>query len=279
MTKNSKSNKRKSARGAAKSRGPRRRARNPRSGATGTTERGKLSGTAVTESFVPLFPAKTTKWLRYCDDFSLSSSLGVMTTYVYSANGLYDPNITGTGHQPMGFDTMMSYYEHYHVERCRWKAVFRNTGNDGGFCGARVDADVTPLSNYIQALENGRMVYDILDKTGTTYSWKQLQGEVNLLTLAGLTRTNFLADGNLRGTAAANPSEQTYLHFSLWNPLGSNAICDVSLTLEFLAVFTEPRPLTQSLTRVAEIEEKMSYVKLDSPPACCAACLKNSAAT
>lgn len=227
-----------------------------------TSEGGKLSGTSVTNSFIPIFPTKVIRWLRYCTDFSLSSSLGVMATHVFSASGLYDPDITSTGHQPLGFDEMMRHYEHYHVLVCRWKVVFRNTGNDGGFVGARVDADASPLSVYTDALENGRMASDILDKAGTTYSWKELQGVVDNVKVMGLTRANYLADGNSRGTVTSNPSEQTYLHFSMWNPFGTNCTCQGSITLEFLACFTEPRPLAPSLRRVPD-EDKF---EICAPP-------------
>lgn len=265
MTKNS--SKRNSNRAVAtRNQRPRNRRGSKRTrGGPATTEGGKLSGTSVVSSFIPIFPTKTTRWLRYCTDFSLSSSLGVMQTHVFSANGLYDPDTTSTGHQPLGFDEMMRHYEHYHVLLCRWRVVFRNTGNDGGYCGARVDADSTPLSVYTDALENGRMVSDVLDKAGTTLSWKELRGDVNVVKVAGLTRANFLADGNLRGTVTSNPAEQTYLHFSVWNPFGTNVTCQGSITLEFLACFTEPRPLAPSLKRVT-LEDAFDHCTLSPLP-------------
>ena len=35
--------------------------------------------------------------LRYCENISVDPGAGVAGTYTYSANGLYDPNISGTG--------------------------------------------------------------------------------------------------------------------------------------------------------------------------------------
>lgn len=47
---------------------------------------------------------------RYCETRVVNGTTGALGTYVYSANGLFDPNITGTGHQPYGFDQMIAYY-------------------------------------------------------------------------------------------------------------------------------------------------------------------------
>lgn len=38
---------------------------------------------------------------------------GVVGSYVFQINGPYDPNVTGIGHQPLGFDQLMLMYEHY----------------------------------------------------------------------------------------------------------------------------------------------------------------------
>ena len=35
--------------------------------------------------------------------------------YVFKANDIYDPNFTGTGHQPLGHDTYEAIYTHYDV--------------------------------------------------------------------------------------------------------------------------------------------------------------------
>ncbi len=53
--------------------------------------------------------------LAYADYFSINPTTGAPATYVFSCNGLYDPNITGTGHQPHGFDQLMQNYKNYQV--------------------------------------------------------------------------------------------------------------------------------------------------------------------
>jgi len=55
-------------------------------------------------------PAAKRVQMRYCETINLASTVGAMGTYEWSANDLFDPNITGAGHQPYGFDQWMTFY-------------------------------------------------------------------------------------------------------------------------------------------------------------------------
>ena len=64
------------------------------------------------------FPKQSTVRLSYVDEIQLPNNLAGLTTYYdFSANGCYDPNITSTGHQPIGFDQWMGVYWHYIVNK------------------------------------------------------------------------------------------------------------------------------------------------------------------
>lgn len=242
----SKASKRGTRKGKPRSR-EMRKARKGRSAPT-TFHGNENTAPAVLSGFTPLFPTKTVRQLRYNDDVPISSTGGVMTSYVFSANGMYDPNITSTGHQPMGYDQIMLYYEHYHVFRCRWKVVFRNLGGYGGYAGVRIDADVGAIVSPSDAIENGRMVYGPFD-VGTALTWREFSGTVNIPAVQGMTRANFLASEALRGGISSNPSEQTYIHCLMWNPNGQNMAGRINVTLEYTSVFTEVKPIIPSFTR------------------------------
>lgn len=70
--------------------------------------------------------------LCYADYFSLDPGIGAPTTYVFSCNGLYDPNITSTGHQPHGFDQMMVNYNNYIVTASAIEVVLFPYANVAG---------------------------------------------------------------------------------------------------------------------------------------------------
>lgn len=61
------------------------------------------------------FPARMRAKLRYNETFGLVSTAGALNVYTFYTNGLYDPNYSGGGHQPMYFDQFMAVYDHYKV--------------------------------------------------------------------------------------------------------------------------------------------------------------------
>lgn len=50
--------------------------------------------------------------LRYYETFSLNPVSGGIAVNVFRANSCYDPNLTGSGHQPAGFDQYIAMYKH-----------------------------------------------------------------------------------------------------------------------------------------------------------------------
>ena len=198
------------------------------------------------ERSIPLFPPKWTGMLRYADYFSLTTTSGAVNTYVLSANGMFDPNITGTGHQPAGFDQMMLSYEHYTVRTARITASFINQ-NTFTFptCAVSVRAGTTPVTNIQQIVEDGMLVSQRLLGANSTSSICLLKTACNVAKFGGV--SNLLDNPDYKGTIAANPVEQSYFHVQTWSNDASTSIVTVEVVIEYVATFTEPRALTQSL--------------------------------
>lgn len=69
---------------------------------------------SYTPSLGPLgFPKKLKATLRYSETNVITISANTYGNYVFACNGLFDPNITGTGTQPFYFDQLMAIYDHY----------------------------------------------------------------------------------------------------------------------------------------------------------------------
>lgn len=196
---------------------------------------------------MPLFPPRVSKWLRYSTTFALTATSGVPTTYVLRANDLFDPDFTSTGHQPMGFDQMMVYYNHFCVTAARLRVIARNAGSTAPTVFIRVDADSTALTVIDRIVEFGGCVTESLESKGGYGANKEMALAVSIPRVQGVPLAAILADVNLRGTAAASPSEVSYFHIGLWDSAGNTSLAQFDVILEQEATFTEPRDISQSL--------------------------------
>jgi hypothetical protein len=209
---------------------------------------------------MPLFPARTTKTLRYSGNFGLSSTSGVVASYVLRANDLFDPDFTGTGHQPMGFDQMMVFYNHFCVTHARLVVTAKAATGTASTVAVRVDASSTPLTVIDQIIEFGGLVQVELESIGNFGANKVLELRASIPKLQGVSMSAMTADPTLRGDAATSPTEISYFHIQCWNAAGVTSAVNISFILEQRAVFMEPRDATESFLRAPVVESK-----LDSP--------------
>lgn len=216
---------------------------------------------------MPLFPARIRKRLRYCTSASLASTSGLLSTYQFRANDLFDPDYTSTGHQPMGFDQMMVFYNHFAVDRAMIKVQFTNLASGPMRVGIRLDAGNVPLTNYTQMLEFGGLTDDVLESKSVYGSSKTLQASVDIAKIQGIPRKNITTDPSLRGDAVTSPTEITYFHVVIWDPLGNGGTVNFDVFLEQSAWFFEPRDISQSLNKRVEALQIVQVAPSDSKEA------------
>lgn len=227
--------------------------RRSRNGKTSAISPPALSSrlTGFSETWAPLFAAKTRRRLRYSSNFTLASASGVVSSYVLAANGMFDPDVTGTGHQPMGFDQMMLSYEHYTVISARLTCTFRNTAATNPTVSITVAPSPTPITVIDQILEFGLLAADTLQYKGVDGSCLKLVMPVSIKKLNGA--GNILDFNVLRGDVANNPAEITYFIVQMWDTSAATAGCIVDYTIEFDSWFTEPRELSESLRKLVSL--------------------------
>jgi hypothetical protein len=200
----------------------------------------------MNEPWMPVFPASIVKRLRYSTSFALTSTSGAVASWVFRANDLFDPDLTGTGHQPMGFDQLMNWYNHFCVVESRIVCTFRNTTANFGTCCVRVDGASTPLTVIDRIIEMGGAVFDDIGYLTSANDMRQLTLAVDIAKLQGVNRRAITADPTLRGDAATSPTEVTYFHIQTWSTLAGTTAIEVDVVLEQLAHFMEPRDNIES---------------------------------
>jgi hypothetical protein len=177
---------------------------------------------------------------------------GLAGNYFFSANGIYDCNITGSGHQPMGFDQMMLYYEQCHVVRST--ITICPLANQPCRMGIYLSPDTTSITDQSRLFENGLIKTITSSGLGSTPVAVGRIPEVSLSCdvasyFGRRTLNELLDDQDLQTTSAANPTEQVYFAVTGWQ-LSYDGSTSKSFTFDviiaFDVIYWEPRKLTVS---------------------------------
>lgn len=190
---------------------------------------------------MPLFGQRTRRTLSYVSNFiGISSGAATAGAYVFSANGLFDPDITSTGTQPMGFDQMMGFFNHYTVLSSKCSVVYSSATAANPVVALAVSGTNTPLTSIEQICEQGKVDWCWLTGTGVANSKACLNAVVDCRKFQGL--VNILDDPNMRGDVASNPTEQIYFILYVWYPVDTSVVsAGASVRIEYDVMFHEPR--------------------------------------
>lgn len=74
------------------------------------------------------FPNQYYRRLKYVDEIGLVSNTGAVVGNTFRMNSLFDPDLTGTGHQPMYFDQLAAVYDRYFVYASTIKVTYTIEG-------------------------------------------------------------------------------------------------------------------------------------------------------
>ena len=151
--------------------------------------------------------------MKYAESFDIPiPQLGFVGAYRFNLNSIFDPNRTGTGHQPYGHDTLQTIYNRYRVISCSYK-----------ICISRLDANTEPLqlttlpaneevsiSLGAEARESPRAKYIVQGGNGSPI--RMLTGTVNIASLMGRNKAQYMADDRFQAQYGSNPGELAILN-------------------------------------------------------------------
>lgn len=201
----------------------------------------------VAPSWYPFGKSRTCK-LKYSETITIDPAMGVAGTYTFSANGLYDPNISGTGHQPYGFDQLCALYNHYHVTGARMKITCVTT-NAYYIMGVKL-CDTTTLNSSTPdyLMEQPAFRKRIIGNNASAVS-PSIACNFSCKKFFRLKSKAFiLADDTLQGSASYNPAEQAYFVIVLMPAVSSQDVATATfqVTIDYIATFTGPKELGAS---------------------------------
>lgn len=179
--------------------------------------RGKLQSTAVI--MMPRgkgpFPSALFTKFTYADRFQLASSTGSFASNVFNINSLYDPDASGVGHQPRGYDTLVGAtggnapYNKYVVYGCKISIRFTSHSSSvsTGSIGLIVyPATSTPPSNSDDARETSNSIVKTINTLGAgSDSMKSISWYINIPGLRGMSKRDWINEHEGAAAYNANP--------------------------------------------------------------------------
>jgi len=207
----------------------------------------------MSNSWVPALSRPKFKGrLRYgAAALELTAATSTVGNYVFTANGLFDPNITGGALQPAGFAQLITDYDHYTVMASEITVIFTNNTTTPTIVGIALEADLTTSTDINNMLELPYEQIVQLEGSGIYGSSKTLTLKANLNKFFG---ENVLKSTYVyRGDALSNPIEQAYFQCKAFGLKGGSADVFMTVKIEYTAMFTEPRELSPSLTKQIQL--------------------------
>ena len=179
---------------------------------------------------------KVIKWSHFVQ--YTASGLSVQT---YRINSLYDPDETGLGTQPVGFDQIMALYYYYRVLRCKVKITVVNGGTAAITAVQLSNSATDPTQITAMAANN----YGKAEMCAGTYGHNRsvIVYDIDIKDWLGF-KDN--VDNDLIGTVSANPSRVVFLHIGMEEIDLSAKDISLFCEFEFSTRFTNPVALDNS---------------------------------
>lgn len=201
------------------------------------------------------FPTFKKSRHRYVQEITLNAAANDIDKYVFRANCMYDPSLTGIGHQPMGFDQHMQFYDHFTVIGSRIKVQFvdANTSvSNPPFFGVLLSdngtrsTDAADVNSLLEQWGTGRVVqagrvYGPQMSTYQTAAYKKFSAK------RFFHKKAIVGSADYRGSATASPNEQAYFEVFVASAAGLDpGEIKFLVTIDYICVYTERKPIAGS---------------------------------
>jgi len=181
---------------------------------------------------------------RYADTGNMTVTAGTPARWAFKCNGLFDPDTTGTGAQPQGFDQLGVLYNHYVVIGSRITVRITVTGGTVAslVAGLYTDCDGATPSDIKELICSSKGNYRIIgNASGDSVVLRQAWSAKKVF------GRDVLGNNSLKGTPTTSPTEQQFFTWFV-NSMDQSSNTGISYAayLEQIAVWLEPKELAMS---------------------------------
>jgi hypothetical protein len=165
--------------------------------------------------------------------------------YQWNLNSIFDPNLTGTGHQPLGYDQWSAFYGRYRVlsVRVQFTAVNFSTVDTLRVLMAATNS-ITALDT-INAPEQPNAIATVLSIKGGN-DVVTLDRTYDLPVVNGRTLSEYRGSDTTQSAFGTSPTERLILHCFLATITGGNVTAQTETRMWYTVELFDPLELTES---------------------------------
>jgi hypothetical protein len=174
----------------------------------------------------------------------------VIVDQVYNLNSIYDPDRTGVGHQPLGFDEWSAFYGRYRVDSVKLELTAVNhAASDIAITNllANNDSSAIVTGSLFEAACESPFAKSFMVGTLSGMNVKTVVKRYNLNQIAGVSEAKYMSDDTYSALVTSSPSEIIVLHLSGADiSFATNIEMFYHLKFTFYTTFFDRKQLVQS---------------------------------
>jgi hypothetical protein len=194
-------------------------------------------GAIPNQLYSTTFPQQMKVCLKYDHDSNFTTTVSIANDTKFRLNSIFDPDLSGVGHQPQGRDQWNLLYNRYRVDSVRVTIRALSMTSHGMMLCLLPNNSTTTLTDTNQLVESPLAHVGVVG-TGTPTT---LVKHFDLKVLNGVSKNTYESDDRFQSLFSTNPTETLILHVGYWE-LGSLASVTASfnITLEYFVTCYDP---------------------------------------
>ncbi len=149
--------------------------------------------------------------MQYTDNITMTTTAGAPFPYQFQTS-CFDPNLTGVGHQPLGFDQWATFYTKYRVHGIKYEFTFINTSTTTQSDAIVLPKDQNTVTTSANTLwERPYTKRKILGVEGSGQAVKTIRGYINPSRVLGFSKLQYNTDDLTHALVGSNPSTMAFL--------------------------------------------------------------------
>lgn len=183
--------------------------------------------------------------LPYADAVNVNSAVAGYAEYTFRLNDIFDPDATGTGHQPLGHDEFANIFYRYKVTHAKYEVWANSNASQQQLVGCVITRTSDALATRTEAMEHPTSQVKMLGLRNIE-NGVYMSGWCDIKKFDGKNNAEF-SDTQYGAILGASPTKKTYLKVFVAD-VGSATSCDANfiVRITFKTRLMERNNLLQS---------------------------------